>query len=104
MTSHHGRSSPVNVNLFPNERPGAPSASQIAAEIAHDRQFGLIIDEPRGRHVFINPTKEGLIVDVVDWFNECPGPNTTANITNVTAGLTKIRRGQTFHTGFVGVH
>jgi hypothetical protein len=56
------------------------------------------------RHVFINPTNEGLLADVIDWFREVPGPSTEAYIKSVSAAICPLNRGQTAHLCFQRVH
>jgi len=86
-----------------------PTVKQIAGKIARERQFGLILDVPKevspsGRHVFTNPIKNGLLADVIDWFNECPGPSTEAYIRSLTAAVSPLNRGQTAHLCFYRIH
>jgi hypothetical protein len=115
MIAYDGQPMAVNEEVCPDwtyvgaSAPMIPTVKQITAEIARERQFGLILDVPKeaspsGRHVFTNLTKKGLLADVIDWFNECPGPSTAAYIKCLTAAVSPLNRGQTGHLCFYRIH
>jgi hypothetical protein len=86
-----------------------PSYNRIAAEIARKRHFGLVLDHPpedinAGRHVFINPSRDGLLADAIAWFNEVPGPSTAKYVEALTLYITPLKRGQTAHLIITRAH
>jgi hypothetical protein len=65
--------------------------------------FGLILDMPpeaidAGRHIFANPTREGLLFDISAWFGKSPGPDTRKHIAAFRRMIEPLERGHTVST------
>jgi hypothetical protein len=87
-----------------------PSLKEIEQAVRTMRQFGLVLDVPKedtrngGRHVWLNPTRKGLLNDVREWFEEGPGPRTAAHIRSIRARIRPLKRGEIAHGVIVRTH
>jgi hypothetical protein len=78
-----------------------PEVADVAWWVAAARMFGFVLDVPEGatggRHVWINPTGEGLLTDVREWLEERRGPSTKDFIRAVTGAIKPLKRGEIAH-------